>query len=415
VKTARIAWRNLWRNPRRTLITAFAMAFGMAMMVFTVALLQGFKGQMERYATILGPGHVQLHHPRYLEEHSLYESFAGPEQTSAAAEAALGAAGYNGLAAPRAFATALVSSGSRSAGAQVWGIDPAREAKVTELHRHLAEGGFLAPGRRGELVIGTGLARTLGVKPGDEVVVLTQAADGSLGNALYTVRGVLLPLGEAMDRGGVLMDLSDLDELAALGGRAHEVAVRLPDPAMPEDAAAALKAAAGPLAGLDVRTWKQAMPEISETIRLYDVSQFITLLIIYAAAALIIMDSQLMALFERTREIGVLRALGMGPVPVGMLVLWETVFVSLISLATGAAGGALLSSTMRNGWDISKAGGSFSFSGVVFEPVLRTELTWSSFVQPAQVMLLVALLAAVYPVIRAVRITPMAAIREAGK
>ncbi len=180
-------------------------------------------------------------------------------------------------------------------------------------------------------------------------------------------------------------------------------------------AAAVLRAAGGPLEGLDVRTWMQAMPEISETIRLYDVSQFITLLIIYAAAALIIMDSQLMALFERTREIGVLRALGMGPVPVGLLVLWETVFLSLISLAAGAAGGALLSSTMRDGWDISKAGGSFSFSGVVFEPVLRTELSWSSFVQPAQVMLLVALLAAVYPVIRAVRITPMAAIRETGR
>ncbi len=396
------------------------MAFGMAMMVFTVALLQGFKGQMERYATILGPGHLQLHHPRYLEEHSLYDSFAGPEQAAAAAEAALGAAGYGGQAAPRAFATALVSSGSRSAGAQVWGIDPAREMRVTELHRHLAEGEFLAPGRERELVIGTGLARTLGVKPGDEVVVLTQAADGSLGNALYTVRGILLPLGEAMDRGGVLMGLSDLDELAALEGRAHEVVVRLPDPAKLEDAAAVLKAAAlrateGPLEGLEVRTWKQAMPEISETIRLYDVSQFITLLIIYAAAALIIMDSQLMALFERTREIGVLRALGMGPVPVGLLVLWETVFLSLISLAAGAAGGALLSSTMSDGWDISKAGGSFSFSGVVFEPVLRTELSWSSFAQPAQVMLLVALLAAVYPVIRAVRITPMAAIREAGK
>jgi len=193
----------------------------------------------------------------------------------------------------------------------------------------------------------------------------------------------------------------------------------LADPGRLEQAARTLSDAAGvvegPLSGLQVQTWKQANPEIAETLALYDVSTFITLIIIFAAAALIIMDSQLMAIFERTREFGVLRALGMGPGRVAALILLETLLLSALALAGGVAGGAMVSAPLREGLDLSGTAGSFSFNGVVFTPVIQAELSWSSFVQPAEVMVLVALLAMIYPVFRAVRITPMAAIREQGR
>jgi ABC-type lipoprotein release transport system permease subunit len=405
----RVAWRNLWRNPRRTLITMTAMSFGLAMMVMTVAMMAGFMAQMERYATILGPGHIQVHAPKYLAERSIYDSFPDPARVLAAAGAAV-----KGDAAPRAYATALVSSGKQSGGARVWGIDPAREGRVTEIARHLAAGRWLGDAAAHEVVLGTGLARTLGVAPGDEVVVLTQAADGSLGNALFRVAGVLRSLNEGVDRGGVIMHLADLDALAALEGKAHEVVVRLDDPRRLEEAATALsKALEGPL---EVRTWRQLMPEIDETLRMYGLVQVILLFIIFGAAALIIMDTQLMALFERTREIGVVRALGMGPLPVALLLFAETSFLVLLSAAAGMAGGLLLCWLMKDGVDLSWAGGSFTFNGVVFEPKILTLLTARAVILPPLVMAAVTLLATVFPVVRAVRITPVAAIHgHAGR
>ncbi len=401
---AKAAWRNLWRNPRRTLITAGAMGFGLAMMVVTYGLMDGYMGQLVRYATLLNSGHLQVHHPRWVEDRSLYDTFDPAEAMAAAGREGLGPA------APRAYAAALVSAGDRSAGGELRGVDPEREGRVTEISRHLASGSFLAADTRGEVVLGANLARTLQVAPGDEVVVLTAAADGSLGNEIYRVRGVLATLGEAVDRTGVFLPLADLDQLAALGGKVHEVAVRLDRPGELEPAAASLAAA---LPSLSVRSWKQLMPELADMLEIYGVSNGIMLAIIFSAAALVILNTMLMSLFERTGEIGVLRALGMGPWRVAGMVGIETLGLAVLAAGAGIAGGGALGAWLQlHGWDLSGIAGSFSMVGVVFEPFLRAELSLRAFVEPTVVMVLVTAAAAVLPMVRAMRIPPAAAMKE---
>lgn len=401
----RIAWRNLWRNPRRTFITMFSMSFGLTMMIVFYALMNGMVDQMVRFATILGAGHIQVHQVDYLEERSLYDTMSEPvKMLETIAETGVGHA------APRSFATALISSGPQSTGSMLWGIDPELESEVTELHLHLEKGDFLDPDPSGGVVLGLNLARKLAVEPGDEVIILTQAADGSMGNALYTVSGILKSVGEALDRGGVLMHRKDLDDLVYLQGRVHEIAIRLDDPNRLEESTAIIRRSLDPM-DVDVKNWKELFPELNEYLRLSDTSTLIVLTIIFAVASLGIMNTQLMSLFERTREIGVMRALGLGPGPVAMLVLLETLFLTLLSAVAGGTAGSLWSTYLEKyGWDLTNTGGSFAFAGVAFETHFRATLTTSTVVDSVIVMIIISFAATLYPLFRAMRITPADAI-----
>jgi ABC-type lipoprotein release transport system permease subunit len=401
----RMAWRNLWRNTRRTLITLFSMVFGLTMMIVGYALMDGMTVQMVHYATLLGSGHVQIHHPDYIEEHSMYDTLEDPDDLLDR----IPGAGI-GSASPRTFATALVSSGPQSAGAQLWGIDPVAESTVTELHKHLETGDWLPQGAAGKVVLGRNLARTLSAVPGDEIVVLTQAADGSLGNEIYIVSGVLKSIGEMLDRGGVLIHIDDLSQLLALEGKIHEIALKLNDPEDLEGAGTIL----GELfdrSTYDIRDWKQLFPELAEYLKLSSGSMTIILFVIFAVASLGIINTQLMSLFERTREIGIMRALGFGPFGVARLILFETLYMLILAALAGGLTGSLWSWHLeRSGWDISWMGGSFDFIGVAFEPYLYASLTPAAVLDSIWVMSVVVLAASLYPLYRAARISPVDAI-----
>jgi ABC-type lipoprotein release transport system permease subunit len=399
----RMAWRNLWRNPRRTLITLFSMIFGLTMMIVGYALMDGMLNQMVHYATLLGTGHVQVHHPEYLEDHSLYDTMPGTN------EAIVAASSYGG-AAPRTFSTALISSGKQSAGGQLWGIDPEMEKNVTELHLHLMEGQWLGSDAAGQVVLGRNLARTLSVGPGDEIVVLTQAADGSLGNAIYIVSGVLKSIGEAVDRAGVFMHIRDIAELLVMDGKIHEIAFRLDDPGKLEEARSRIQSSLDPQK-YKVEDWKQLLPELSEYLKISSSSMGIMLFVIFAVAGLGIVNTQLMALFERTREIGIMRALGLSPLWVAGLVFTETIFLTFISSLAGAIVGSLWSWRLEKvGWDISWMGGSFDFVGVAFDPHMYATLTTEAVFESVLIMFIVVLIVTLYPVFRATRISPVDAI-----
>ena len=402
---ARIAWRNLWRNPRRTVITLFSMVFGLTMMIVGYALMDGMLAQMVHYATLLGSGHVQIHHLDYLEDHSMYDTVADPEGVLDAVEKT-----GVGSPAPRVFATALASSGTLSSGARLWGIEPAMEGRVTELHKHLERGSWLGDRPAGQVVLGRNLARTLAAGPGDEIILLTQAADGSLGNDLFTIVGVLKSIGEALDRGGVIMHREDLANLLVLYDQVHEVAVRLEAPEKLEGSRESISGALRER-GLEVKDWKQLFPEIDQYLGLSSTSMTIMLVIIFSIASLGIINTQLMSLFERTREVGIMRALGLGPFSVAALVLFETLYMTFLASLAGGILGALWSLRLeRSGWDITWIGGSFDFIGVAFDPHLYARLTPLAVFHSIAVMAAVVLAASVYPLYRAARISPVNAI-----
>jgi ABC-type lipoprotein release transport system permease subunit len=405
-----IAWRNLWRNGRRTLITASALAFGYLASVTMIGVWYGVVAEMLENGTNLYAGQVQLHAQGFLPERSMYGTLGGRNGIDVTAllselESAEGIVAV----APRVFGGGLVSSGEETVAGILVGLDPDREAEVTRLLSYVEQGRVPEPASR-EIVIGTKMAETLGVTLGSEVVLVAPASDGSLGNDLFTVVGLLRTGTPAFDGSFAFMHRSDLQELLWLpGNRIHEVVARVDDPwAAPQAAAAAQEHLSAQFdAPLSARPWTEYRAELAEYARLAFAANGVIVGIVFGMAIFGVANTLLMSTFERRREFAVLRALGTESGQIGRTVVYEGLILGVISLA----GGALLTAPVLYGLheypiDLSRFSGGFSMAGAMIRPVLRAEYTWDGPIVSGIGLLLTTLVASLYPAFRAVRIPP---------
>lgn len=397
-----IGARGIGRNRRRTIATVGAMGFAGLFCIFYGGLVEGMMGSLERNALRMELGELQIHHPGYRKDPDLY----GRVDKSDEIVAALTSKGYG--AAPRLYGFGLVAAGVTSAGAQLRGIEPAQEATVTKIGTHLARGSWVDPNDPRGVVIGRRLAKTLRVDIGDELVVLSQAADGSMANELYQVRGVLRPVGEVVDRSGVFMPRETFLGLFALDGGAHEIAIATPGGVELEDAKATVAKIA---AGEETQTWRELQPMLSDMLQTNLVAQFFMMLIIYIAIAMVVLNATLMSVFERIREFGVMKALGVTPGQVATIVFVEvTVEAALAGVVAVVVGVPLSMFFASHGIDLSAFMQDVSVMGVAFDPVWYTEPTTLNVVLPVVVLFAVTVLSALYPGIKAAVIRPVEAI-----
>jgi ABC-type lipoprotein release transport system permease subunit len=397
----RLGWRNLWRNARRTAITLGAVALSTAILIVGQALITGLLDGAVRNATQLSVGEVQIHAPGWLADRSIYTALPEPDRVLAALDAA-------GLAAaPRSYGDGLVAHATKSAGALFWGIDPARERRTFDLAAHVASGSFLDERPAGDVVLGRKLARTLGVHSGDELVVVVQAADVSLGNELYRVRGVLKAVGETVDRGAALLHRADFDALFVSGGRVHEVAASSRG-TRPLAEVEAIAASAAP--GQDVRTWRQLLPMLSDMLANVDGLLWIVAVIFFLTAGLGVMNTMLMATHERVREFGVLKALGTSPWRIAGDVATESLVLAALGTLVGVAlGSAAALWLATHGIDTVRLAGETSFAGVAFDPIWRASMHPTDLIAPVLVMWVTCVAAALYPAVLAARLDPVRA------
>lgn len=405
LRLARMGWSNLWRNPRRTAITVTALSLGIVALAFTVSLMEGLTRDLIESGTGLLLGHVQIHAQGYRPDRSIFDTIPGDGRAwtvriRAGDRAVLGAA-------PRAIGYGLVSAGEHSAGAELLGVVPEAEARVSTLLEHVVAGRALAGERSGEVLLGVALARALGVEPGASVVVLTQAADGSLGNEVYRVAGLLETGVEAVDAGLLVAGLADVQEILALGPeRVHEIALRTGSPAQAPETASRL---ASRLGGddLEVAAWPELAPEIGGWVAMSEGWNWITYAIILTLAAVAVLNTMLMAVFERFREFGVLAAMGMRPGHVVALVTWEVASLAAVGLVAAAAlGFPLLSWLVHTGIDLSAITSGLTMSGVALAPVMRGVWTPFHFALSALLLVAFALVAGLYPAVKAARVDP---------
>ncbi len=407
----RIAWRNLWRNRRRTLITASALAVGFFGAVLMVALDDGISEELVDNGTGVLTGQVQLHTRDWRPERSLYATIGGDAGTDVAAllrrvRAVPGVA----AAAPRVWAGGLVSAGSQTEGVVMMGADPALERGVSRVLGSFTSGGAPRTGAK-ELAIGTELARKLRARTGTEVVVVAPAADGSLGNDVFRVSGVFHTGLDDLDGAYTIFPLAALQSLLALGpDRIHEVAVGLPDPwaapAVARQIAASLAAAGAPH-DLAVEPWAAFSPEIAEYARLIDASNALIVGIVFLFAIFGVANTSLMGTYERRREFAVVRALGVGPSGVARTVMYEGLALGLLSLAAGA----LITAPVLVWWhhtplNLAWLIGDIELAGALVRPVLRIEYSADGPILSAAGLLVTAVLAALYPALRAARVPP---------
>jgi ABC-type lipoprotein release transport system permease subunit len=403
VNSLRYGWRNLWRNRARTLITLAAAAFSTAVLIASFALMDGLVAHAVSNITNLDVGEVQVHAPGYLTDRSMYESLTNPADLLAATR-------QHGVdAAPRVLGDGLIALGNKSVGAQIWGIMPARERAAFTLAQHVADGRFLPDAPAHLIVLGRQLAQSLDARVGSEVVLVVQAADGSLGNELFTVAGVLQRADEAVGN-AALMHAADFADLFVSGDRVHEIALNTHG-RISLNALAALMTTAAPRA--DVRTWRQLMPAFSDMLALFDGFIWVFGLIFGLAAGLGVMNTMLMATHERVREFGLIKALGGTPAGIVRDVAAEALLLATVATLLGVAlglGGALY--LEQSGIDTSRWAGTFSMGGVAFDPVWRASITPRSVVVPIVVMLAAAIVPALYPAAIAARLDPVRAMNR---
>lgn len=402
MRTVRMAWRNVWRNSRRSGITIAAMSFALWVMILYAGLVDGMLAGMETSLVELEVGDLSVVAEGYRDDPYLSRTLAAPD----ALLEGLDALGF--AAAPRLLSGGLAAVGQESAGVSLVGIDVARDAQVTTLSTHLGEGAWLDPEHPKEVVLGKRLAHTLATSLGDEVVVLSQAADGSIANDLYTVRGILRSVGDGVDRTNVLLTAAAFRELMALPEGAHLVTVRVPKGTALEDAAGAVRALT-PTA--EVRTWKQLMPTLASMLESTRGLVQIVAFIVYVAVAILILNAMLMAVFERIREFGVMKAIGFGPFTVFSLIALESALQTLIATALGVA---LALPAMvylaRVGIDTGAIGG-MSMLGMSMMQRWKGIYTLATVQGPVLILWLMVALAILWPAVKAARIRPIEAMR----
>ena len=401
----RIAWRNLWRNRTRTLITMASIVFCSATLIMADGLTRGMVSDLEHNVTQLFSGEAQIHAEKYRRERSIFQTVELEGETVRALEA-------QGIeVVPRLFGFGLVSNGPKSAGGAFWGISPEKETGTFELASYVDKGRFVTSTDEGAVVIGRKLAKILKVGVGDELIVVVEAADGSIGAELYTVAGILKSVADGVDRTVVLMNERDYRNLFSLyGNQFHEFAVNTKGE-MPLDELS--KAVKQLVPDHETKTWKELTPALAEMTEMANNAIVIILAIFGLAAALGVANTVLMSTYERMWEFGVLKAVGTRPRSIVFGVARETGLLALIGCILGAAAGIVGSHYLTVvGIDITAYSDGLSMEGVAFNPIIRADLSLGAAAAGVAGLWLLCVIAAFFPAYSAARMDPLEAMRK---
>jgi ABC-type lipoprotein release transport system permease subunit len=369
----RLAWRNLWRRPWRTILTGSGVALGLGLLLTMLGLGDGSHLQMIEAAVGMGSGHVLVQARGYQARRAV-ELTIPADVVPRVRDWALQ---QNDVAAvlPRAFASALLSSADGAAGVTLIGVEPPAEAAVSRFAARVQDGRFLAAGDRAAAVIGSGVGRVLHAGVGSRIVVMAQGAgERDVRSSLLYVVGVVHTGLDELDRSLLLMPLAAAQELLALDDGVHQVAMILRDQAASSARAAAARRA---FPELDALTWAEADPDVDTAIRLDDGGHYLFNTIFFVIIGFMVLNTLLMSVLERRREMALLGALGLTPVRRWLMVMVEAALLAALAIVGGVAlGGAVNAYFHVHGLPLAWfTDQPFESGGVLIDPVMYAYLT----------------------------------------
>ena len=402
----RLAWRNLWRHPRRTWLTVGAIMFSNMLLVFMISLQFGMYGLMIDNTLQAFTGHLQIQAPGYIDDQKMRQTV---DDVVPLATKFRNHFDSDSIAA-RATAFALVSSEERSYGTAVIGVEPAFERNVSTLPGLVNQGRYLGAQDAAEIVIGAALARNLRVALGDELTLIGSGRDGSFAAAVVNIVGVFESGLADFDRSITEIPLVFFQDVFYMDGSGHHVVINLPliedVPVVKEQVEALLPTRQN----LVVHDWDALQPGLKQAIKADMSSAFFMYGILVILVAFSVLNTQLMSVLERTHEFGIVMSLGLTPGRLGRLVLLETAILGLLGLLFGALLGALVTYWFSvNG---------FSYPGME-EMTAKFHLPSRFYPQISVLSLLIGpvvvfiftILAAVYPALRLRKLHPVEAMR----
>lgn len=399
-----MAYRNLVRHPARSTLTASTVALGLAALILLWGFNEGLHGNIRDnfQGTIIGS--LQVHHSGFFREPSLDRHIPDPDPVTAALEAQ-GVAQWT----VRVESFALAAGRSHAEGVLLFGVDPGREGRVTELPAKVSRGRFLAPGDDRRCVLGAGTAAALGVDLGDTLVVVYQDRYGITAAEELEVTGVITSGEMGIDRGMVIVPLGLAQELLELEDGVTSVVARVP-----EERLSAVQGGMGDAlgGGYDVQRWDEMFPMVREWIQLHDAFMGVFAGIVIAIVIGSVLNTVSLSMLERLREMGTLMALGTRGSSVSLTVLLESVLLSAAGTLAGLVLGAVAVTLLNHsGVDLAVILGSTTRFYV--DPVIRPEMALDRVAATAAVTALATALAGVYPAWRAGRQHPARVMTDA--
>jgi len=401
----KIAWRNIWRNKLRSLVVMISIALGLWAGIFGTSLANGLNKQRVDSVVENQLSHFQIHNPSFKEN---FDVAATIENPNAVIEKLQSRSDVKAVSS-RTIVNGMVSSSATSQGVQIKGIVPEQEAAVIDLSNFLVEGEYFgSKSRTPSILLGTTLAEKLNVSVRKKLVLKFQDKDTEVVAAAFKVVGLYRTNDTRNDEMSVYVEQKDLNRILNVPDAAHEIAVLLNDIEVMEEITPALKAS---FPNLLVENWKQLFPGLDSANEIAKSTNMLLLIIIMLALCFGILNTMLMVVLERVREFGMLMAVGLNKIKVFIMIMLETIILMLTATPVGL-GLAWLTVYYfsKNGIDFSAQSEGFSSMGI--DPIVYPYLSYDYYPKVILLVVAAAILSAIYPAIKAIRLNPAESIRK---
>lgn len=399
-----VAWRNIWRSKTRSLVILVAICLGLASGIFYMAFYKGMVDQRINSAIKTEASHIQIHHKNYLSNPDKKFVIANTDSVVQVVKSIKDVKAVSS----RIIVNTMIQSPTTGAGVKVTGINPKDEKQVTNLYSKLIEGTYFENSKRNPIIIGKKLADKLKVRLKSKVVITLQDMEGNMTGAAFKIVGIYETSNTAFDQNCVFVRKTDLSRVMAMNANAsHEIAVLLDKNEQLASVDQTLKAE---LPNLDIKTWRETMPEVSLLESSFGITMVFFIGIILLALLFGIINTMLMAVLERTKELGMLMAIGMNKFRVFSMIMLETVMLSLFGGFCGIALGWILNLYFgAKGIDLGTWATAYKSMGI--DTLVYTRLSFSISLEIAVMVIITGIIASIYPAMKALKLKPAEAIR----
>lgn len=399
-----VSWRNVWRNKSRSITILLAIAFGLWGGIFSSSLSAGMMKQRFYNSIEKQISHIQIHDPRFTRDDDIRFSIAD----APAIIKTLRSDSVVKTFSARTCCNGMIATATLTKGIRIYGINPAQENLTTQLAHAVIDGHYLSVTGRNPVLVGKQLADKMKLNPGSRVILTFTDCHGEIISASFRVEGILRTSNSMLDETQVYIRQTDLQQLA--GFRAvNEIAILLNNINQVNAFADHLRSK---FPDEEIRTWGQISPDLLYMNEMAGVTLMVLMVIIMLALAFGLLNTMLMTVFERTRELGMLMAIGMNKSKLFTMILLETTYITVSgSLAGMLLSGVTILLTSRHGIDFSSVGGD-SLSEYGYDAIVYPTLYPEFFVNIIILVLITSFVSAVYPALKALRLKPSEAIRK---
>lgn len=401
---SKLAWRNLWRNHRRTIVMVSAITIGVWAMIFMTALMRGMVNEMLRDGIRALPGHVQVHHPDFRDDPGINNLIDEPDDRITASFDTAGFVAWSS----RVRVPAVITSERDSRGVTLFGIDPVREQNITFVANDMTEGRFLEDADDSGVVIGVALADILETEVGKRIVIMSQDPDNEIADRGFRIVGLFKSKLEAYEKTMVFAGKTTAQKMLKVDGRVNEIVVLGDDYRNIEGVLTRTRDITD--GRVEVLPWYELDTYLGSMLDVMDGFVLVWMIVIFLALSFGLVNTLVMAVFERVREIGLMLALGMRPSSILGQIIIESILLLMLGLAFGNALAWLTIIPLMDGIDISIVAEGMEMFGA--SSILYPEMTMNDVVLANIVVLVLGFLASLSPAWRASRYDPIEAITK---